>query len=191
MNQLITTPVLPSVLLLDPPWMFKSAHTGGSMKSGSVDHYPVMPLDEIKSLKIPTAKDSVLFLWATVPMLPEALEVMKALGYSYKTAVFWHKTGRNGLGYWFRGEVEILLFGVKGKVKAFRCQLPNHVEAPVGKHSEKPEIFREIIEKATASMNPRYLELFARKQTPNWVSVGYDIDGKDIRQALAELESEP
>jgi N6-adenosine-specific RNA methylase IME4 len=120
-------------------------------------------------------------------MLPEALEVMKSLGFTYKTSLFWHKTGRMGLGYWFRGEVEILLFGIKGKVKAFKCQLPNHVEAPVGEHSEKPEIFREIIEKATANMSPRYLELFARKEVPGWRCLGRDIDNRDIRDSLASL----
>jgi len=111
-------------------------------------------------------------------MLPEALQTMKAWGFKYKTKITWHKTGRLGLGYWFRGEVEELLFGVRGKVKAFRCQLPNFIEAPVREHSEKPEGFRQMIEVSTALTipEPKRIELFARKRVPGWDAWGDQVD---------------
>ena len=147
------------------------------MKSGSAAKYPTMPTKEICAMPVRdiAEKDSVLFLWATVPLLEDALSVMRAWGYNYKAKITWHKTGRLGLGFWYRGEVEELLFGIKGKVKAFRSSLPNHIETPVLGHSEKPEEFRQLIEKSTISIpNPRRIELFARTRVEGWTAWGLE-----------------
>lgn len=176
-----------NVLYIDPPWSYKNKNTGGSMKSGAANQYPTMTIEELCNLPIKNIaeKDSVLFLWAVVPLLPEALLVMSSWGYKYKTALFWWKIMSLGMGYWFRGQVEILLMGVKGKVKAFRCQKRNIFQIKVGKHSEKPEEFRKLIEEATKNMPDRkMIELFARKQVDEWDSIGNDIDGQDIRDIL-------
>ena len=169
-----------NVLYADPGWKYNNEKTGGSHKSGAAQKYTVLPVEEICKLPVPeiSEKNAVLFLWATVPMLPEALQVMKAWGYRYKTKITWHKTGRFGLGYWFRGEIEELIFGVRGKVKAFRCPLPNYIEHPVLGHSEKPDVFRELIETATArTMKDRKkIELFARKRVPGWDAWGDQVD---------------
>lgn len=170
-----------NILYADPGWKYRNEKTGGSHKSGAAQKYTVMTVEEIAALPVKEIadKNSVLFLWGTVPMLPEAMQVMSAWGYKYKTTVFWHKTGRNGLGYWFRGEVEYVLFGVKGKIKAFRCQLPNFIEAPVEKeHSKKPEAFRTLIETATARtiLEPRRIELFARRRVPGWDAWGNEVE---------------
>ena len=80
------------------------------------------------------------------------------------------------MGFWYRGEVEELLFGIKGKVKAFRSSLPNHIETPVLGHSEKPEEFRQLIEKSTISIpNPRRIELFARTRVEGWTAWGLEV----------------
>lgn len=102
-------------LLADPPWSYRNKKTGGSMKSGAAAHYDTMTLEEICRLKVRNIaeKDSVLFLWATVPMLEEGLVVMRAWGYDYKTMLTWHKEGWLGMGFWFRGQTEHLLFGVR------------------------------------------------------------------------------
>jgi N6-adenosine-specific RNA methylase IME4 len=176
-----------NVLLIDPPWSYKNKNTGGSMKSGAANQYPVMTIEEIKQLPIKQIceKDSVLFLWAVVPLLPEAFQVMKAWGFKYKTSIFWRKIMSLGMGYWFRGQVEVLLLGMKGKVKAFRCQKPNIIQCKVGKHSEKPEEFRQLIEEATKNIpNRKMVELFARKQVDGWNAIGNDIDGQDIKDVL-------
>jgi len=179
-----------NILYIDPPWSYRNKNTGGSMKSGSSAKYTTMSLEEICNLPIPKIadKNSVLFLWATVPLLPEAFSVLKQWGFKYKTTIFWRKIMSLGMGYWFRGQVEILLLGVKGKVKAFRCQKPNFIQCKVLKHSEKPEEFRQLIMEATNKIeNPRRIELFATKKITGWDSIGYEIDGRDIREVLQEM----
>jgi len=173
------------IIYADPPWSYRNKKTGGSMTSGSKSKYPVMELEDIKKLPIQNiaTKDSVLFLWATTPLLPEALEVMKAWGYRYKTAIYWRKIMSLGMGFWFRGQVEVLLMGIKGKVKAFRIQKPNFIQTKVGKHSEKPIDFRHLIE--LTGLKPR-IELFARQKIEGWDVMGYDIDGQDIRKSLEQ-----
>lgn len=168
-----------NILYADPGWKYDNQKTGGSHNSGAAQKYTVMTVEEICRLPVPdiAEKDSVLFLWGTVPMLQEALAVMEAWGFKYKTAIFWRKTGRLGLGYWFRGEIEYLLFGVRGKIKAFRCQLPNFLEVPILGHSEKPEEFRTLIEVAASrTIEPqRRIELFARRRVPGWDTWGNEV----------------
>jgi len=179
-----------NILYIDPPWSYHNKNTGGSMKSGSAAKYSTLTMEEIYDLPVSQIadKDSVLFLWATVPLLPEAFSVMKKWGFKYKTAIFWRKIMSLGMGYWFRGQVELLLLGVRGKVKAFRCQKPNFIQCKVLKHSEKPEGFRQLIMKAASKIrNPRRIELFATKKTSGWTSIGYAIDGRDIRDVLREM----
>ena len=170
------------IIYADPPWSYRNKKTGGSMKSGSMAKYHTMSLDEIKSLPIQKIanKDSVLFLWATTPLLPEAFEVMKAWGYQYKTAIYWRKLMSLGMGFWFRGQVEVLLMGIKGKVKAFRIQKPNFIQTKVGPHSQKPIDFRCLID--LAGLSPK-IELFARKKTRGW-----DVWGNEVKSDI-KLES--
>jgi N6-adenosine-specific RNA methylase IME4 len=155
------------IIYADPPWSYRNKKTGGSMNSGSQSKYSTLSLKEICTLPVKTIseKDSILFLWATVPLLPEALEVMKNWGFHYKTALFWRKIMTLGMGFWFRGQVEILLMGVRGRVKAFRIQKPNFIQARVREHSRKPDEFRNLIEET--GLNPR-IELFAREETKDW-----------------------
>jgi site-specific DNA-methyltransferase (adenine-specific) len=145
------------------------------MVSGSAAKYPVMPLRGIMGLPVQDIcdKNAVLFLWATVPLLPEALMVMRTWGFEYKTALFWRKIMSLGMGYWFRGQVEILLLGVRGKIKPFRLQMANHHEEKVREHSRKPDWFRAAIEKT--GLSPR-IELFARQKTKGWDVWGNEVE---------------
>jgi N6-adenosine-specific RNA methylase IME4 len=177
-----------NILLSDPPWQYSNKKTGGSHTSGAGQKYPTLSTMEIASLNVNSilSKDSVCFLWATVPMLQDGLLVLNEWGFDYKTSIVWHKTGRLGTGYWFRGEAELLLFGIKGKVPAFRSSFRNVISHPVLKHSEKPEVFRDLIFNVTSKMpNPNRVELFARKVVPQWTPFGDALDGCDIRETLA------
>lgn len=168
------------VIYADPAWTYENKKTGGSHKSGASQHYPTMTVEEICALPVPALgkKSSVCFLWVTVPMLDEGRQVLKAWGYKYKTLHVWHKVGRKGLGYWWRGEVELLLFGVRGKVKAFRMNESNIVAAPVGRHSEKPDLFRRRIERAAEKgVLLEKVELFARVHPTGWDVWGFDVAG--------------
>jgi len=163
------------IIYADPPWSYKNKRTGGTMQSGAANKYSTMSVGDICALPVSDISDrnSVLFLWATVPLLPEALEVMKAWGFKYKTMLTWRKIMSLGMGFWFRGQTEHLLLGVRGKVKAFRIQKPNFVQCKVGRHSQKPQEFRDLIE--MASLQPR-IELFAREKTDGWDVWGNEVD---------------
>jgi N6-adenosine-specific RNA methylase IME4 len=165
------------VIVADPPWSYRNTRTGGSLKSGSKSHYDTMHISDIARMPIEEIVDqrgSILFLWATVPLLDEAMEVMKMWGFQYKGKLTWIKIGRLGMGYWFRGAVEDCLFGVRGKVPAFHCQHSNVIAAKPRHHSQKPEEFWELIEPYCAQ--PR-LELFCRGSARHgWDGWGHDCE---------------
>lgn len=162
-------------VVADPPWAYNNVRTGGSMSSGSAQHYPVMTPDLVADLPVRdlTASGSVLFLWVPTPLLPEGFKVLERWGFSYRTSLYWVKRGRLGLGYWFRGNVEQCLVGIQGKVKAFRCQEPNVFYAKPRAHSQKPVEFWELVERVTDT--PR-IELFARASRDGWDSFGNEVD---------------
>ncbi len=151
------------VIYADPPWKFGNANTGGSLKSGASAKYPVMPIEDICRMDVQSVceRDALLFLWVPTALAVEGagIAVAKAWGFRPRTKLYWHKTGRMGLGFWFRNECEELWLCVRGKVKPFRSSTRNVQALPVGKHSVKPMEFRQIISANT--IGPR-LEMFAR-----------------------------
>jgi N6-adenosine-specific RNA methylase IME4 len=137
------------VILADPEWRYEPWDRGSGMDRAADNHYPTSPTEVIAARPVGAiaADDSALFLCATAPMLLDALAVMEAWGFKYKTHAIWIK-GVWGPGYWFRGEHELLLLGVRGNVP---CPAPGHqwgsvIKAPRGAHSAKPEAFQELIE---------------------------------------------
>jgi N6-adenosine-specific RNA methylase IME4 len=168
------TPPIPKgafdTILADPPWQYE-INTRGSPD----DHYNVMQTYEIAELKIPAAKDAVLFLWATAPKLENALYVMKNWNFQYVTNMVWVKD-RIGTGYYVRGKHELILIGRKGNmpVPDEGDRPPSVIIAPRGRHSEKPAILYSIIEKMYP--NGKYLELFARKKhSSKWAAWGNEL----------------
>lgn len=162
------------VILADPPWRFEPYSRETGMDRAADNHYSTMPLEEIKALNPPVANDCVLFLWATAPMLPEALTVMKNWGFTYKTHAVWIKD-RLGTGYWYRNKHELLLVGTIGEPPAPTpgTQASSVIEASVGPHSKKPDIFREMIKQMFPTL-PK-LEMFARGKAPE----GWDFWGNE------------
>ena len=177
------------VVYADPPWPESG---GGRIKRGADRHYPLMRVSDIAAMGdlMPNgepglcdlaAPDSFLFLWATNNYLGDALCVMQAWGYEYKTNIVWCKEGKPGLGFYTRGQHELLLMGVRGSpprsrqpVGGTRAGLeipPSVIHAPRGRHSEKPEVFRRIV---SAFGQPR-LELFARTRSPYFVGWGNEL----------------
>ncbi len=162
------------VILADPEWKFKTRSEAGMDRSAD-NQYPCSELEAIKSRDVHgiEADDCVLFLWATVPMLPHAIEVMRAWGFEYKSHVIWHKN-RPGTGYWFRNEHELLLVGTRGDVPApaMGSQWGSVVDADVTEHSAKPEIFYHLIEEYYPSL-PK-IELNARARREGWDAWGFE-----------------
>jgi N6-adenosine-specific RNA methylase IME4 len=167
------------VIYADPEWRFEPYSRETGLEKAADNHYPTSPLDDIKARPVAdiAADDSVLFLWATAPMLPQALEVMAAWGFVYKSHVIWHKQRageQHGTGYWFLGEHELLLVGTRGNVPAPApgTQWRSYVTAPVEEHSVKPDIFALLIEAYFPNL-PK-IELNARRSREGWDSWGYE-----------------
>jgi len=159
------------VILADPPWKYDFSKDS----TDSIEcHYPTMTLEEIKNLEVPSADNAVLFLWATAPKLKEALEVMESWGFKYKTCAVWDKEWI-GMGYWFRGQHELLLVGIKGKFSPppEKRRFSSVIREKRREHSRKPEKVYEIIE-AMFPQNTK-LELFARNKREGWEAWGNEI----------------
>jgi N6-adenosine-specific RNA methylase IME4 len=135
-----------------------------------------MALEEIKDLKVPAVGDAVLFLWAVSSKLPEALQVMEAWGFEYRTSLAWVKDWI-GLGTWVRHRHELLLVGRKGNQPPPEPEdRPDSVfEAPRGRHSAKPACAYELIERAYPYASK--LELFARGvPRAGWSAWGNEVE---------------
>lgn len=168
------------IIYADPPWSYKDKMSGHSF---SLDHeYETQSKDWISQLKIQeiSENNSVLFLWAVSPQLPEALEVMKAWGYKYITVAFcWSKLSINGkkisnLGRWTMGNIELCLLGKRGKPQRISKNIKQLVEAERTVHSKKPNEIRKRIVELMGDI-PR-IELFAREKTPGWDVWGNEVE---------------
>lgn len=163
------------VIYADPEWRFEVYSRDTGMDRAADNHYPTSGTDAICARPVGdiAADDCALFLWATVPMLPDALRVMAAWGFDYKSHCIWAKD-RIGTGYWFRNQHELLLVGTKGSVPApaMGTQIASLVDAPVSGHSEKPQAFYELIESYFPSL-PK-IELNARSSRRGWDAWGYE-----------------
>jgi N6-adenosine-specific RNA methylase IME4 len=166
------------VIVADPEWRFEPWSRETGLDRAADNHYPTSALEVIKSRDVASiaADDCVLFLWATAPMLPQALSVMDAWGFEYRSNYVWVKD-RIGTGYWNRNAHEHLLIGVRGKIPApaMGTQWDSVVEAPVGEHSAKPSIFLEMIEEYYPNL-PK-IELNCRgKGRPGWAIWGNEAE---------------
>lgn len=131
------------VIYADPPWQYADRNCNGSAEQ----HYRTMPLDAIKALPVSqiAADDAVLLMWATWPLMPEAMELITAWGFKYKTIGFnWIKRNRSdcgfffGLGRWTRGNAEPCLLATRGKPKRVGNAVSQLIFEPIGRHSAKP-----------------------------------------------------
>ena len=176
------------VIYADPEWRFEVYSRDTGMDRAADNHYPTSGTDAICARPVGdiAADDCVLFLWATVPMLPDALKVMAAWGFDYKSHCIWTKD-KLGTGYWFRNAHELLLVGTRGKIPApaMGTQWASTVEAAVGKHSAKPDRFYELIEEYFPTL-PK-IELNARNARPGWDSWGYEAPAESCDPVTGEL----
>ena len=164
-----------NVILADPGWRFavRNRHTGLS-RSADI-HYATSTTSDICEIPVRkiAANDCVLLLWATVPMLPDALVVMKAWGFTYKSGFAWVKD-KIGLGFWNRNQHELLLLGARGRIPAPPPGLRRSsvIQAPRRRHSQKPDEAYELIESYFPHL-PK-VELFARAPRDGWTGWGLE-----------------
>ena len=160
------------VIYADPPWRSQSPDSDWAPEA----HYPTMAFEEIMALPVPAADDALLYLWAVNWQLPGAFQVMEAWGFEYKTNLVWVKPSIK-LGQWARNRHELLLLGRRGSFPLpAEADRPNSaIEAKCGRHSEKPPVFYELIERAYPRASK--LELFARGVPRNgWNAWGNEVE---------------
>ena len=159
------------IILADPPWTYEFTARGNAQS-----HYSTMTLEDICKMSVPSADNSILFLWTTVSKLEESLQVMNSWGFKYRSNAVWVKD-KIGNGYYFRGQHEILLLGKKGDdipTPEEKNRPSSVIHAPRTEHSKKPELVHALIEQMYP--NRKYLELFARQNDrPNWKFWGKEI----------------
>lgn len=182
-------PIVPggySTILADPPWRFDNRSGKVSPEHKRLKRYETMDLKDIEALPVNdvAAKNAHLYLWVPNSLLPYGLKVMESWGFRYVTNIIWAKRRKDGgpdgrgVGFYFRNVTEIILFGVKGRMRTLapgRSQV-NMIETRKREHSRKPDEQYDLIE--SCSPGP-YLELFARYPRENWHVWGYEAD-KDI-----------
>jgi N6-adenosine-specific RNA methylase IME4 len=180
----------------DPPWRFATWNKATAVKrraSGTnvcaAVHYDTMSTADILALPVAdlAADDCCLFMWISWPMLPDALALMEAWGFQYKTCAFDWVKARNtqpdffedeipalmGMGYWTRANSEVCLLGTRGKPKRLNADVRQAIIEPRREHSRKPDCVPSRIERLVEGP---YLELFARTQRPGWTVWGNQTD---------------
>lgn len=195
---------------IDPPWEFVTRSAKGKGRSAE-KHYGVLSISDLFDLQMQKLfdPDCAVFMWTTWPFLPVALSLGATWGLTYKSCAFnWVKMNRNqnakpfmGLGYWTRANSEPCLLFTCGHPKRRSASVrqimiededtlfgeldTETIATPIQGHSQKPDAVRQRIE---ALVDGPYCEVFARRLRPNWESIGYEIDGRDIREVLASWE---
>jgi len=177
-------------ILADPPWLFDNRTGKMAPEHKRLFRYRTMTNEDIIALPVGelVLPQSHLYLWVPNALLALGLQVMQAWGFTYKTNLVWYKVrkdggpDRRGVGFYFRNVTEVVLFGVKGSMRTLAPgrSMPNIMVSQKREHSRKPDEIYDVVEQC--SPGP-YLELFARRRRPGWVSWGDEVDG---RTALAE-----
>ena len=177
-----------AVIYADPPWSFKSWSEKGQGRAPD-KHYPTMDVRRMKKMPVKelAQKDCVLLMWATMPMLPQAMQLIEAWGFKYKTVAFtWMKRNKKtpslfidasdifaGTGYWTRANAELVLLATRGHPRRTHADVAQAIFAPVRQHSRKPDETYERIERL---LKGPYVELFARTKREGWVSWGNQVN---------------
>ena len=170
----LTTPeikVKPSLVLADPPWKYEYSVANNRKIE---NHYETMIHDDLINHKPDTADDCILLMWATAPKLAEAIDLLSQWGYEYRTCAVWDKE-KIGMGYWFRGEHELLLVGIKGNVSPPQPsdRRSSMFRETRTKHSKKPESVYEWIESSFPEHEK--LEMYCRSPRAGWQHLGNEV----------------
>ncbi|MCC6619308.1 MAG: S-adenosylmethionine-binding protein [Chloroflexi bacterium] len=166
-------------IVADPPWRFTNRTGKVAPEHRRLSRYDTMSIAEIAALPVReiAAGRSHCYLWTPNALVPDALKVLDAWGFTYKTIFVWHKVRKDGgsdgrgVGFYFRNVTETILFGVRGNLRTFqpgRRQV-NLLATRKREHSRKPDEMYGIVE--ACSPGP-FLEMFARYPQPGWSAWG-------------------
>lgn len=162
-----------AVIYADPPWQYSNSGFNESAES----QYPTMPTDEICKMAGMVAEwstpETVLFMWATNPLLPDALRVMAAWGFTYKTNMAWIKDKGRGKGCFLMSKHELVLIGTRENTPHPKERPESCFEAARGPvHNRKPPKAYEIIE---SMYDGAKLEMFSRSEREGWECHGNEL----------------
>lgn len=172
-------------ILADPPWAFETWSDKGKDRSAE-QHYGTMGMRQIARLPVDelAAPDCVLFMWCCWPSIADAIRIIDAWGFTYKTCAFsWMKadpyrlfaddaTPFAGMGYWTRANTEPCLLATRGRPKRLNADVRQGIIAPRREHSRKPDEIHTRIERLVGGP---YLELFARTPRRGWTTWGNEV----------------
>jgi len=194
-----------NIIYADPPWAYDNPKNHDPAMGGIT--YPTMPVEDIMALPVQSLADKncALFMWATMPKLKEAFQVIEAWGFTYTTCTFvWVKLNRNagfiekmvnkikytiieagfysGMGHWTNGNAELCLFAKKGSPPRNKKNVKQLVFSPLGRHSAKPPEVRNRIVELMGDV-PR-IEMFAREKTDGWSVWGNEVESDISLQSV-------
>lgn len=172
-----------STVLADPPWRFMNRTGKVAPEHRRLSRYDTMTVAEICALPVAeiVSENAHLYLWVPNALISDGLRVMDAWGFTYKSNIVWAKRRKDGgpdgrgVGFYFRNVTELILFGVRGRMRTLspgRRQV-NIIETRKREHSRKPDEQYAVIE--ACSPGP-YVELFARYSRPDWTSWGLEAE---------------
>lgn len=166
------------LIMADPPWRYEMRSEKGETKSPSA-YYDCMSIAEIRTLPVSAlaASDCLLWLWSLNTMLPQALQVIEAWGFTYKTGGHWVKTTVNGklnmgTGYILRGAGEPFLIATRGAPKIKDRGVRSVIMGQIREHSRKPEEAFQAAEKLMP--DARRIEVFSRQKRAGWSNWGHE-----------------
>lgn len=175
-----------NIIYADPPWEYKQTGSKTNSRGMAKQHYETMNTKSICELPIKNIKtdNAICFMWATFPNIKEALKVMEAWGFIYKTAGFvWIKKNKKsntnfwGMGAYTRANAEVCLLGISKQTKAKQVVKSNAIhqviESPIEQHSKKPDEARNRI--INLLRDGSKIELFARQQVEGWDCWGNEV----------------
>jgi len=166
-----------NIVYADPPWKYNDTCEDGSIQSKGADkHYPLMTIEQLCELPVKNilAENAVMFFWVTSPLLSECWPIISAWGFKYKSSFVWDKV-RHNMGHYNSVRHEFLLICTRGSFLPENKELHDSVISieKSKTHSQKPQYFRELIDKMYPNGNR--IELFAREKTENWDVYGNEV----------------
>jgi len=202
------------VIVIDPPWDFKTYSEAGRGRNAD-NHYPTQHLKWIAEIPVKdvAAPSCALFMWTTSPFMVHMPQILESWGFEYSTVAFvWLKmnkypwismlgtlddviarikrTGAGSLwklgnGYCTRANAEFCVYARRGMPKRRDAGVYQIIIEEIREHSRKPEQQYERIQRLFAGP---YLEIFARETRPGWTAIGNEIDGLDIHESIRLLK---
>ena len=172
------------LILCDPPYLYDVEANRASDRIGN--HYMQMKTQDICNLPVQniTQKKAILFLWSPSPKVQDAMEIIKAWNFEYKTQIVWNKR-IVGLGHNVRQMHEILLIAKKGDYPTPLYKPPSIIEEKRTDHSRKPQKSYSVIQRMYPES--RKIELFARHVYPGWTGVGLEAQPKTSTKSTVKV----